>query len=147
MARDIFAVLKADHREILDLLKQVAQAREAASRQRLFERLRDELEAHALAERDVVYGRLRREDLTRETILQGEQEHHVLHTLLRELGRMKPDGERFSAKLHVLREMVRHHVHEEESDLFPKARQALRPGEATELVQPFLESKEATLSG
>jgi len=44
---------------------------------------------------------------------------------LSELEKMKPEDERYDAKVQVLMESVRHHVEEEEEELFPKARRLL----------------------
>src|SRR3712207_4139527 len=54
------------------------------------------------------------------TTLFRSEEHHVVKWLLSELEGMAPDAERFEAKVTVLMENVRHHVKEEESDLFPE---------------------------
>jgi hypothetical protein len=49
------------------------------------------------------------------------EEHHVVHGLLGELKKMKPGDDRFDAKFTVLAENVRHHMKEEESEMFLKA--------------------------
>jgi hypothetical protein len=49
----------------------------------------------------------------------------VAKWLLSELSTMSPEDERFRAKTTVLIENVRHHVEEEESELFPLVRKAL----------------------
>jgi hemerythrin-like domain-containing protein len=54
---------------------------------------------------------------------------------------MDPSHERFEAKVSVLMESVRHHVEEEESELFPEVRKALgrkrlgQIGDALELAK------------
>ena len=52
---------------------------------------------------------------------------------LSELDGMSPELERFDAKFTVLMEMVRHHVKEEEGELFPKMRKAFTRTELAEL--------------
>jgi len=49
----------------------------------------------------------------------------VVKWTLSELEKMKPEDERYDAKVQVLMESVRHHVEEEEEELFPKARRLL----------------------
>ena len=58
-------------------------------------------------------------------MLEALEEHHLVKVSLRELEDLDPTEERFDAKVTVLIEHVRHHVKEEESDLFPKVRQQL----------------------
>lgn len=136
MARDIFTVLEAEHRDLMRLIDEVDRA-VAAARQAAFDRLWTEFEAHTVAEREVLYDRLRDDPLARATVLRGEQEHHVVESIFRELHRLRPDSERFGAKLHVVRELLRHHVDEEEHDLFPKARQILGEQEPAQLAEQF----------
>ncbi len=58
-------------------------------------------------------------------VLESLEEHHIVKWVLSELEGMEPGDERFEAKVTVLIENVRHHVKEEEGDLFPKVRKAL----------------------
>ena len=44
--------------------------------------------------------------------------------LMNELSKMKPTDEKFPAKFTVLGEIIRHHVEEEENELFPQAEEA-----------------------
>lgn len=143
MAPDIFAILRAEHRVVLDRIKEVERAAGGEARGAAFGRLREELGGHTVAERDVLYARLRELPLARRSALEAEQEHHVVTTLLRELDRMKPSSERFLAKLHVLKEIVRHHLDEEESELFPMARQVLAAAEIDALTRRYLDRRSA----
>src|SRR4028118_2193773 len=54
---------------------------------------------------------------------------------------MKPDHERFKAKMSVLMESVRHHVKEEESELFPKVRKEIKRKELAELGEALEKAK------
>jgi len=55
-----------------------------------------------------------------DTVLEAMEEHHVAKWVLSELDGMDPTHERFDAKVQVLIENVRHHVQEEEQELFPR---------------------------
>ena len=76
---------------------------------------------HAKLEEELIYPAIRAaigdEDLMDEAL----EEHHVVHGLLGELKKMTPSDERYDAKFTVLAENVRHHIKEEESDMFPQA--------------------------
>lgn len=61
--------------------------------------------------------------------------------LLSELLDMDPSDERFVAKVTVMIENVRHHVKEEEHDLFPQLRQNLSKKELIELGDQLREAK------
>lgn len=53
------------------------------------------------------------------------EEHHAAELLLAELDGMSSDHVRYDMKVHVLSELVLHHLEEEEEDLFPAVRRAL----------------------
>jgi hypothetical protein len=66
-------------------------------------------------------------------ILESYEEHHVADLLIQELALMRPDDERYRAKAMVLIENVRHHMDDEESDWFPRVREALGRNQLHEL--------------
>jgi hemerythrin superfamily protein len=49
------------------------------------------------------------------------EEHHLVHVLIKELKKLKPNDGVFQAKFKVLGELVKHHIAEEEGEMFPKA--------------------------
>jgi len=62
---------------------------------------------------------------SRDIVLEGYQEHHVADVLVKELHQLARDNERWGAKFKVLKESLEHHIEEEESHMFPSARQVL----------------------
>jgi hypothetical protein len=71
------------------------------------------------------------------------EEHHVVKWLLSELDAMDPTAERFDAKVTVLMESVRHHVKEEERELFPKVRAGVGRRQLVELGDELRAAKRA----
>jgi hypothetical protein len=59
-------------------------------------------------------------------VLESLEEHLIVKWELAALADLDPSDERYDAKVTVLIENVRHHVKEEESEFFPKLRNALR---------------------
>ena len=47
-----------------------------------------------------------------------------LKDLIAQVKGVEPDGEMFDAKIKVLSEYVKHHVKEEQSEMFPKAKES-----------------------
>ena len=66
-------------------------------------------------------------------MLEALEEHHVAKWTLNELDKMSPEGERFDAKMTVLMENMRHHIDEEERELFPKVSKRLARADLDEL--------------
>ncbi len=100
------------------------------------------LSAHAAIEEEVFYPAVRERLADQEDqVLEALEEHHVLKWTLSELDGMSPDQERFNAKFTVLMESVRHHVKEEEKELFPRVRKGFTRNELAELGDALAKAK------
>jgi hypothetical protein len=77
----------------------------------------------------------------REEVLEALEEHHVVKWTLSELDGMDPGDERFTAKVTVLTDLVRHHVEEEEGELFPEVRKAMKRKDLEELAEALEAAK------
>jgi hemerythrin superfamily protein len=133
---DAIAVLKRDHEEVERLFRQFEKLTERAhrSKQKIVMKIIRELAIHAAVEEMLFYPAVRTAALkanvralkeAADTVLESLEEHHVVKWTLSELEQMKPEDERYDAKVQVLMESVRHHVEEENEELFPKARRLL----------------------
>jgi hemerythrin superfamily protein len=123
---DAITLLKQDHKTVEQIFKQFEKATQPAQQRSLARRVIAELSVHAAIEEMVFYPAVRdRVPTTEETVLESLEEHHIVKWTLSELEDMKPDDERFKAKMTVLIESVRHHVKEEEQELFPEVRKAV----------------------
>lgn len=135
---DAIAVLKADHRTVEELFTRFEAAGDRAhkTKQALVEQIVRELSIHAAIEELVFYPVVRAmsDDLDK-TVLEALEEHNVAKWLLSELDGMAADHERFDAKATVLIENVRHHVQEEEKELFADVREAIDRKTLVELGQ------------
>ena len=133
---DAIALLKRDHEEVERLFRQFEKLTERAhrSKQKIVMKIIRELAIHAAVEEMLFYPAVRTAAMkasvralkeAADTVLESLEEHHVVKWTLSELEKMKPEDERYDAKVQVLMESVRHHVEEEEEELFPKARRLL----------------------
>ncbi len=123
-------LLKDDHKTVEDLFKRFEKLgpRAVKSKQDVVERIIRELSIHAAIEEMLFYPAVREAAAggkLDETTLEALEEHHIAKWVLSELEKMPAGHERFDAKVTVLMENVRHHVAEEEKDLFPKVNKAL----------------------
>ncbi|HYH18303.1 MAG TPA: hemerythrin domain-containing protein [Azospirillum sp.] len=140
---DIYDRIEQDHDTLRTLLTRIADAPEddKAGRRMLFEQLQRELWAHHKVEETVFYATIVNARATREEAAEGLNEHHLIDTLLGELNLMPVDGTAWKAKVQVLDELVRHHLDEEEDELFKEARDTLPDETAQELARQFDERK------
>jgi hemerythrin superfamily protein len=139
---DAITLLKQDHKTVEKLFRQFEKAKQPAAQRKLAQKLVKELSIHAAIEEMVFYPAVRgRVPKAGDTVLESLEEHHIVKWVLSELEDMKPDHERFKAKITVLIESVRHHVKEEESELFPKVRSAMKRKELAELGEALEKAK------
>ncbi len=133
---DAIALLTRDHQEVDRLFKQFEKLTDRAqkSKQKIVMKIIRELAIHAAIEEMLFYPAVRTAALKATTragqkaaddILEALEEHHIVKWTLAELEKMAPEDERYDAKVTVLIESVRHHVEEEQEELFPKSRKLL----------------------
>ena len=143
---DAITLLKKDHRTVEDLFKRFEKLgpRAKKGKQDTVERIIKELAVHAAIEEAVLYPSIRSavdDKKLEELVLESLEEHHIVKWTLSELDGMSPDHERFDAKVTVLMESVRHHVEEEEKELFPKMRKAFDKEELDGMGEALAQAK------
>jgi hemerythrin superfamily protein len=140
-------LLKNDHKTVEDLFKRFEKLgpRAVKSKQDVVERIIRELSIHAAIEEMLFYPTIREaataDSDSDDMVLESLEEHHIVKWVLSELERMPADHERFDAKVTVLIENVRHHVEEEEKDLFPKVNKLLGRSALDELGDAMAQAK------
>lgn len=125
-------LLKSDHRKVEKLFARVEDTPKGKHR-KLFQQIKAELDAHTHIEETIFYPRLKKEAQLKDITLEGIEEHHQAKMFLKEIPRLSDKNERFAPKLKVLMEDIRHHVREEEHNMFPKAQVILSISEMREL--------------
>jgi hemerythrin superfamily protein len=143
---DLYRLLKDDHKRVNELFKQIAQTSDRAvkSRQRLFEQIRDALEAHGEAEEKHFYKALNRDASTKDMVKVARKDHREMRKRLAEISALRPTSRDFLDAVKVLQKQVRQHVREEERAIFPAAKQVLDKDQTrkiTERIQALVESR------
>jgi hemerythrin superfamily protein len=141
---DAITLLKKDHHTVEQLFKRFEKAGKRAhvEKRTIVDRIIEELSVHASIEEQFFYPATRATvPAVEDVALESLEEHHVVKWLLWELETMDPAEERFDAKVTVLIENVRHHVEEEESDYFPKVREALGRNALADLGAALADAK------
>jgi hemerythrin superfamily protein len=127
-AQDPIAMLKADHQRVHALRAQFERASDGSDdvdrKQRLAERICQELEVHAQLEEELFYPAVRAAIGDDDLMDEAQVEHQSARDLIRQIRSMSPGDALYDAKVKVLGEYVDHHVREEEGGMFPKAKKA-----------------------
>jgi hemerythrin superfamily protein len=132
-AIDILELLESQHEEVESLIEKIEGSDDTEEKGALFQEMADKLAAHSSMEEKLFYPSVLHES-TRELLMESTEEHLAVKRILTDMMALSPDDEHFDAKLTVLKEMIRHHAHDEEEDeLFPKVRKLLDADERAAL--------------
>jgi hemerythrin superfamily protein len=141
---DAVDLIVRQHEEFRDRFAQFDQLSNRASKRKdeLVASLVTDLVKHAEMEEQVFYPAVREEiDGLDAEIDEDLEEHHAAELLLDELdGATSADLPRFDAKVTVLKEVVLHHMEEEETDLLPKVREELDERRRRELGSAMVQA-------
>ena len=136
-------LLKEDHREVEQLFQSFEEA-DGRSRQGIADEAMKALEIHTKIEESLMYPAIREATGEEDMMDEAKEEHHIVKLLIKELHKMKASAEGYKAKFKVLSELVKHHVQEEEQEMFPQAEQT--GIDWKELGQEALSIKERMMS-
>lgn len=122
---DAIALLKADHRNVEGLFDKFESAR-SDRKQALALQICNELKIHTIIEEEIFYPALKGK-IEEDTYTEAYVEHDAAKLLINDIMATSPEDEFFDAKVKVLSEEIKHHVHEEEArseGMFSQARNA-----------------------
>ena len=125
---DAIALLTQDHADVRKLFAEydelATDQAEGEERQALAEQICAMLTAHATIEEEIFYPAARDAGVEADLLDEAEVEHASAKDLIAEIRAMSPDDDLYDAKVKVLSEYVKHHVKEEEGELFPIAKRS-----------------------
>ena len=122
--QDALKLLKADHKEVDGWFEDFEDAEGDAAKSELVKKICLALKVHTRIEEEIFYPAARAATGDNDLLDEATVEHAGAKNLIAQLEGMKPGDDLYDAKVKVLGEQVRHHVEEEESELFPEAKQA-----------------------
>lgn len=132
---DAVTLLRDDHRMVKRLLRKLeaTTTHGVKTRRELLGRLEADLRVHEAIEEELFYPALKSHPKARDVVLEGYEEHDVVNSILKAMDGVSVVDERWGAKAAVMVENLEHHIEEEETDMFVKARQIFDRGELQEL--------------
>jgi len=121
---DALKLLKEDHDKVKDIFDQFEEAEKKSQKVKLAREAIGELKIHDAIEEEIFYPQIREAIEEGDLMNEADEEHHMVRIAIAELDKMDENDERFEAKFTVLSEMVRHHIKEEEDEMFPKVKKS-----------------------
>ena len=123
-------MLKADHVKVKRLLRELGAtgSRAVKERERLVRDIERELKVHSQIEEELFYPTFKKVSEKTESedlFYEATEEHHVVDMVLPALKAANPKSHEFEAKAKVLKDLVEHHIQEEEREMFAEARKLL----------------------
>lgn len=119
---DAIALLRADHKHVSELFAQYEKTRAVGKKKMLVADICTELSVHAQVEEEIFYPAVKQALKDTALIPEAVIEQATMKDLIAQVEGVEPDGEMFDAKIKVLSEYVKHHVREEHTEMFPKAK-------------------------
>ena len=136
--RDVIEVLEHDHREVEQMFAELESLRGASSeedkerRKTLAEQVTIELVRHSVAEEVLVYPEVERK-VSKAEVEHASEEHAEAEETLAKLEQLDADDPRFDDELEELMGEIRHHIEDEEGEMFAHMREAIDPDELKKL--------------
>jgi hemerythrin superfamily protein len=142
-------MLKADHAAVKRLLRELSETGDRAAKQRenLAARIERELKMHAQLEEEIFYPAFKAASKGTEAedlFFEASEEHHLVDIVLPALMSANPKSHEFAAKAKVLRDLIEHHVKEEEGQMFAQARELFDDDQLRELGE-MMEERRASI--
>ena len=120
---DAVTLLKQDHRVVAELIDEVEEA-EGDQLESIAERICALLTVHAQIEEELLYPAAREALDEPDLVAEALVEHASAKDLIAKIEGMSSDDEEYKATVTVLGEYVKHHVKEEEGEMFPQLKKS-----------------------
>jgi hemerythrin-like domain-containing protein len=128
--RDVIEILEHDHREVEEMFAELESLRGASSdadrerRKTLTEQVTIELVRHSVAEEVLVYPRVE-DEVGKDEVEHAREEHAEAEETLARLEKLDADDPGFDDELATLMAEIRHHIEDEEGEMFAHMRKVI----------------------
>lgn len=144
--QDPTAILEQDHQRVRSMFAELKKQREVKM-DGVVEELIQAVENHTKLEEEIFYPAFRdavRGQDEERLYFESLEEHHIVDVVIGEVQKAgRQDGPALAAKVKVLRDLVTHHLEEEEQILFPLVRKVMGEDQLEDLAAHLTERKQA----
>ena len=139
-------LLKADHEKVKAILNQLSESTDRAVKTRtdLLTKLELEITVHTQLEEEILYPAFKSAGGKDEAAMyyEAKEEHRTVDALvLPDLKATDPTSPEFAGRVKVIKELLEHHIEEEETGMFPQAKKLLGKAKLEELGEQMLALK------
>jgi hemerythrin-like domain-containing protein len=137
-------LLEKQHRKVEAIFKRLEGGRSDAAP--LLAELANSLSAHMAIEQEIYYPAV--QSVKKDLVMESYEEHSLAEFGLKRLLATNPNDESFKAKVTACKELIEHHVEEEEEDLFPAVDKKLAAEDLADMAKSMkARFKEAVAAG
>jgi iron-sulfur cluster repair protein YtfE (RIC family) len=129
------ALLEKQHRKVKSIFAKLEKGR--GDTDELLTELANDLAAHMTIEQEIFYPAIKHIDA--ELVLEAYEEHALAEIAIKRLLDADPEGESFKACVVAAKELLEHHIDEEEEELFPRVEKKLGDAKLTMLGKAMQE--------
>lgn len=122
-------LLEKQHRTVEGIFSKLEHARSASAALAL--ELANHLAAHMAIEQEIFYPAI--QEVDPDMIQESLEEHALAELAIKRLLMTDPGDEAYKARVVAAKELIEHHVEEEEEDLFEKVKKAMAPEQLEQL--------------
>ena len=139
---DALTLLMTDHRKVDSLFAEYKTATGPETKKELVDTMSKELSIHAAIEETEFYPEVQQKLPEGKSLVdESLHEHQGVKETLAKLERMQPADAAFASEVEHLMSEVKHHVDEEEHEMFPKIRSAFSADHLMELGEKLEKAK------
>jgi len=120
--KDAIALLEAGHEAVSQLSAEYEKTRSVPDKKALVAEICTALSVHAQIEEEIFYPAVKAVLKNKLLVPEATVEHTSVKELIAQIEGVEPDGEMYDAKVKVLSEYVKHHVKEEQNEMFAKVK-------------------------
>jgi hemerythrin-like domain-containing protein len=150
--KDAIALLKQDHQEAKEMLEELSEMGERAAKRRMemVSEIALALKAHMQIEEQIFYPAFKEAAAKKEDqklYYEAVEEHYAADVVLQDVLKADASALSFGGKVKVLKELVEHHIEEEEKTMFPHARKVMSKEELQELGVEMADMRASIING
>ncbi|MGZ7095894.1 MAG: hemerythrin domain-containing protein [Methanobacterium sp.] len=131
----IINLLKKEHEKVKNLLNETIETRDTSK----YPQIQKELRIHMEGEENLLYPKTR--DKITDLTLEAYEEHDLVKKELKDIDNLNINDEHWIPKMKVVKDLVEHHVEEEEEEYFPKSEELLGSDQLNQLGQKYKDWK------
>ena len=139
---DPFQLLQQDHNSVISLFAEYRKAEGGPTKHPFFDLIKAEVLLHARIEEQAVYPVFKQYQELQPLIEESYEEHRKVEQMLQIMSDQTSAGGSFVSHMLELEKNIEHHVQEEESQVFPKAKQALSQEQQQKLADDITSLKQ-----